>query len=408
MHRYLLTLIILVFGLSLPAKEKKPKVDKVNTILKDASKAIKNMAGQEAVQARALAAVVRDDVPNSQRVSLYYCISELDESMNEQENRKAYLKQKCDTSRLFNTLLAMYDHLHLCDSVDHIPNSHGMAQPKYLRRTSSLRIKHRRNILNGGKYYLIKGNYAQAYRFLDAYYQYRPEGDKTELDRVVLWATECSYITKNHNNTLRYVNEAIKTSPENIRPVLQEYKCETYRALGNDSLLFQSLNEGLVNYPAHDYFFVHLIDEYHNTKRYDEGLHLCDTLISLNPNTALYWYAKSKLCLSAEDFEQAVEYADSAIACDSSFVDAHYNRGIGYVKLAIIAQEMACVDMNNERFYSDRLHIANLYRHARSSMEYVRSHDPENKERWASALYRIYLNLNMGKEFDEIDKLMHQ
>ena len=40
-------------------------------------------------------------------------------------------------------------------------------------------------------------------------------------------------------------------------------------------------------------------------------------------------------------------------------------------------------------------------------MEMVRKLEPKNTERWAPALYRIYLNLNLGKEFDEIDKLLH-
>ena len=31
---------------------------------------------------------------------------------------------------------------------------------------------------------------------------------------------------------------------------------------------------------------------------------------------------------------------------------------------------------------------------------------PDDKDRWAAALYNIYLNLNMGKEFEEIDKML--
>lgn len=31
---------------------------------------------------------------------------------------------------------------------------------------------------------------------------------------------------------------------------------------------------------------------------------------------------------------------------------------------------------------------------------------PNEREKWALPLYTIYLNLNMGEEFDEIDKLL--
>ena len=39
-------------------------------------------------------------------------------------------------------------------------------------------------------------------------------------------------------------------------------------------------------------------------------------------------------------------------------------------------------------------------------MEKLRQLQPDKQERWLSPLYRIYLNLNLGKEFDEIDALM--
>ena len=39
-------------------------------------------------------------------------------------------------------------------------------------------------------------------------------------------------------------------------------------------------------------------------------------------------------------------------------------------------------------------------------MEAYRKLAPADKERWAPALYRIYLHLNMGKQFDEIDRLL--
>ena len=39
-------------------------------------------------------------------------------------------------------------------------------------------------------------------------------------------------------------------------------------------------------------------------------------------------------------------------------------------------------------------------------MERYRKLAPAQQQKWAPALYKIYLNLNMGKQFDEIDKLL--
>ena len=46
------------------------------------------------------------------------------------------------------------------------------------------------------------------------------------------------------------------------------------------------------------------------------------------------------------------------------------------------------------------------YKEALPYLEKYRAMRPDRKDKWALPLYTIYLNLNMGKEFDEIDKLM--
>jgi hypothetical protein len=41
-------------------------------------------------------------------------------------------------------------------------------------------------------------------------------------------------------------------------------------------------------------------------------------------------------------------------------------------------------------------------------MERYRQLAPNERDKWATALYRIYLNLNMGRQFDEIDRLLRK
>jgi hypothetical protein len=41
-------------------------------------------------------------------------------------------------------------------------------------------------------------------------------------------------------------------------------------------------------------------------------------------------------------------------------------------------------------------------------MEQYRQLAPDQKGKWAPALYKIYLNLNMGRQFEEIDRLMKE
>ena len=49
-----------------------------------------------------------------------------------------------------------------------------------------------------------------------------------------------------------------------------------------------------------------------------------------------------------------------------------------------------------------------LYRKALPYMEKYRALAPTEKRKWGPALYRIYLQLNMGKQFEEIDKIISE
>lgn len=48
------------------------------------------------------------------------------------------------------------------------------------------------------------------------------------------------------------------------------------------------------------------------------------------------------------------------------------------------------------------------YREALPYLEKYREITPDRKDNWLSPLYTIYLNLNMGKKFDEIDKIRYE
>ena len=139
---------------------------------------------------------------------------------------------------------------------------------------------------------------------------------------------------------------------------------------------------------------------------YKEGLALADSLISIDSQKPLYWFSKSKIELSENNYDKCIEYSDSTILRDSSYIDAYYNKGISFMNQALIRQDGASTNMSDPKFLEDKKAIESLYRKAQPCMEMVRKLEPENIERWGRHLYRIYMYLNRGKEFEEIDKLL--
>lgn len=388
-------------------KEKAQKPVKMSALYKAASTAIKNSSGQDGARTNLINALSRPELKDKDKAEIYYTAAKLYESSNSVENRKAYLKQQYDTAMFFNTLLNMYEQLRLCDSVDAIPNAQEKVRLKYSKKTNELRQKHIKNILNGSKFFLRKGDYASAYGYLDAFYTHTNVKRDTLLYRLAYQAALCGYLTNQPKHTLKYIDKAIEAATRGDKPILQEYKVRTYALLKNDSLWVRELHTGVYLYPEYDYFFVNLVDWYNSHRMTKEACELADSLIKIvSADKAIYWYTKCKMKLLENDYEACIQFADSTIKRDPTFVDAYYNKGISYLNMAVIKKETACNNIHDKKFAEDRKAIQDLYAHAMPCMEKVRELQPDLIDRWGSPLYRIYMNLNKGKEFDEVDKLL--
>lgn len=404
-----LYLLLLLVSCSIYSKEKQPKQEKFSSIYKTAKLALKNQSNQEAALGALLGTLTRPELSNKQKADVFYTAALLDESLNGVENDKAYLKRTYDTTKFFNKLRDMYEHLRQCDSVDVLPDASGRIRTRFHKKTHSQRLEHRRNILGGGRFYLAKKNYSAAYPFFDFYCTYRDEEKSDTLyQTATLWATLSAFLTDNYQGTIKYADAAISFSDSATAAILQEYKVRAYASLGRDSLWVASLKEGTEKYPEHDYFFVQLADWYQGQRAFKDERLLADRLIAKTGGKAIHYYAKSKSFLSEDRYEDCIAYADSTIALESDFVDAYYNKGIAYLNMAVVAQESSCKDVKNPQYIADKQRTQSLYREARPCMEMVRRLEPERHERWAPPLYRIYLNLNLGDEFNEIDRLLNQ
>ena len=394
-------------GYSASKKEKAQKPVKMSTLYKAASTAIKNASGQDGARTNLINALSRPELKNKDKAEIFYTAAKLYESSNSVENRKAYLKQQYDTAMFFNTLLNMYEQLRLCDSVDAVPNAQQKVKLKYSKKTYDLRQKHIKNILNGSKFFLRKGDYASAYGYIDAFYTNTTSKRDSLLYRLAYQAALCGYLTNQPKHTLKYIDKAIEAASRGDKPILQEYKVRTYALLKNDSLWVRELHTGVNLYPEYDYFFVNLIDWYNSQRMTKEACELADSLIQVvSAEKAIYWYTKCKMKLMENDYEACIQFADSTIKRDPAYVDAYYNKGISYLNMAVIKKDTACNDIKDKRFAEDRKAIHELYAQAMPCMEKVRELQPDMVDRWASPLYRIYLNLNKGKEFDEMDKIL--
>ena len=404
MNRLYIFAFVLSFGfLSVQADKK---------ILKEAKTAIKTGGGLENAEKKLLEAVEKIE-KQDKKAEYYYLAGLIQKRINNGENEKLYLKQNYDTVKFFNTIYNMFQRFRQCDSIEAIPDEKGRTKFKYRLKSHDLLLGYRANLMNAGKFYMRKNNYSEAFRFLDLYLDCAnyPMFKKdfflqkdTLVTKAAYWATLAAYNLKNAKNTLKYADLSLVDTRN--RKYLLEYKAVAYKSLKDTAQWIDALKIGLTNFPDHDYFFANLMDYFNETQNYDEALQFVNSMLALDNKNPLFWYARSIVMMNTFRYEDCIASCDSVLALDTAYVDAYYNKGISYCNLAVIATEKSTKKINDPQYKKVRAKIKELYSFARPPLEMVRKYEPENKIRWATPLYRVYLNLNMGKEFDEMDRIL--
>ena len=122
---------------------------------------------------------------------------------------------------------------------------------------------------------------------------------------------------------------------------------------------------------------------------------LADSALALCDSCEIFLFAKSSVLLKMERWKESVVYSERLIHQNDSLAEPFFNAGTAFTNMA--ETQEALNDKSLRRTY---------YQKARTYMEYYRQLMPNEKRKWAPVLYRIYLNLNLGKQFDEMDRLL--
>lgn len=344
-----------------------------------------------------------EDTANSQNLKIWHTLTEAIRMQYEQGNEQLYLKQKYDTASLFNTELRMFQAYEAMDSVDARPDAKGHRGLKYRKRNSEYLSLYRKNLYNGGVFFLSKQNYQSAYSLFDAFLKCVEQPlfssfkfsmySHSELSAAYL-ATYCGMKMKDSDKALRYSSYALDYKPgrektlQSLANIFEAKKdMETY-----EKYLVAGFNE----FPQNEFFFTRLVDLYNNQNKTDSANVVIDRALKTDSTNTLYLYAKSNILLNTGQYEKCVSICDTLIARDSTFADVYYNAGVAYLNMSFNAEK------NNQK----KNVIRKYYRDALPYMERFRELAPDQKDKWGVALYNIYLNLNMGKKFEEIVKLL--
>ena len=333
--------------------------------------------------------------------------------INEKEMENAYLRKPYDTLKVYNSVLNMYNYYVKCDELAQIPNEKGKIKNKYRSANSKTILAERPNLINGGIQYFNLNKNEDALKYFAAYVDAAtlPMMEKenllekdTILPQVAYYATLAADRVGDKDAVMKYAQYALKDK-ENGQFAMQ-LLTDAYKAKGDTAKWVEKLQEGIVKFPENQYFFANLVDYYSSSNQNDKAMQFADDMLAKDPNNKLYLYVKAYLYHNMKDYENAIEFYKKTLDIDPAYAEACSNLGLVYLLQAQEYADKAPADINDPNYATAQAEIKKFYEAAKPYYEKARELKPDQKDLWLQGLYRVYYNLNMGPEFEEIEKMM--
>ncbi len=322
-------------------------------------------------------------------------------------NEKLYLKQQYDTASLFNIASRMFALMTRYDSIEATPDKRGKVKIKMRKQNSNTLNSLRPNLFNGGIYYIGKLKYSQAYTLFDQYVSaaempifksYNYSVKDTNLPKAAYWAAYCGYKLNDPQKVLHNTYLALKDKEHT--ELMMQYLAATYMLENDTTRSIETLEEGFSLYPKSEYFFSHLMDYYSKNSNWAKANVMTNKAIKADSTNLRAWIAKSTILINSGEYENSFRISQSILKKDSTLEEAWLNAGLAKYNLGVN------IEHDTQDFKQKRQQILQYYKEALPYLEKYRTLCPNNADKWAMPLYSIYLNLNMGKQFDEIDEII--
>jgi tetratricopeptide (TPR) repeat protein len=333
--------------------------------------------------------------------------------INEKQMENAYLRKPYDTIKVFSSVLNMYKYYFKCDELAQIPDEKGKIKNKYRKTNAATLLVERPNLINGGIHYFNQDKNEKALSFFAMYVDASssPMFEKenllktdTLLSQIAYYAALAAAKMEDYPAVLKYAPYA--EDDKEVGKYAMEFVSTAYKTEGDTVKWIASLKNGIQKYPDHAFFFGHLIDYYSNTDKYDEAMKFSDEMLQKDPDNTFYLYVKGYLYHNMKEYDNAIDYYKKTVAIDPNYAEAYSNLGLVYIQKAQEFADNATADMNTPKYAQEQETIKKFYEEAKPNYEKARKLKPEQQDLWIQGLYRTYYNLNMGTEFEEIEKLM--
>ena len=325
------------------------------------------------------------------------------------QNEKAYLKQQMDTAAFFSSTYGVCDYVLRTDSADREQLVRG-GKLKYRARNAGWIVGYYSNLEKAIIYYFRKKNYVEAERFAalclkvsdSDLWRSIPDAPGIKRDYLAMRYVQCCYLQNKYAQVVEASELALKDSLH--RRLTLEYLALSYKELGDTERYEQTLHEAVADFPGYLPFFSYLLEKLLEEGRNEEALAFCDSLIVRMGADKELLYGKCLSLLALGRWENLIAVSEKVLELDSEEKMANYFIGLSWCNLASAVRLPASI--TSKTYKEAQAQQRKYYQFALPHLERYREGCPDDKDRWAPLLYQAYLALNMGKKFEEIQKIM--
>lgn len=334
---------------------------------------------------------------------------EANRGLNDIENMKLYLRKDYDTVAFFSTTLQIIREAARLDSIDQARLAEKGGKPKYRSQVGEILSQYVPNLRAASHFFYQRGKFVDALSYLRASLdlphsdigQYAKLDTRNDTLNATLYLMSAFY-AKQYAEVHRYESLALKDKA--ARPVIFESLIQTAVAEKDTAAHHRLLEEAFKEYPLHASFFTRLADYYTGLQDYASVLRMANITIGKDSQNVFALVAKCIALQNLQRYDECITTAESLLRADTLSAEANYYLGASYVAKAsaILLPENAL----SGGYKTAKSEQQALYRKARTYLERYREQRPQLAKRWAPLLYKVYLSLNEGKKFAEIEQLI--
>ena len=332
------------------------------------------------------------------------------------ESNKRLAKEAYNANLLNTYAYEIFDDLNRCYELDNKPNEKGKVAPKFTDEIKTLAANCHYHVYNGGGDYFREKNYTEAGKYFARLadlneYEYMKDLINNEQDASIILhaaynATICGMQAQDYDMVLRYV-DTFKNDSERAE-LHYDHKIRALKAKEDTVAWLETLKEAVKAFPVNETFQNNLIKYYNDKDMHNELIVFMDEMIASNPSSEYFYFVKGVVYNKLEDIEPAIECYKKAIEINPNHIESLGNLARCYIsKASDYSNNQASTKLSNKaQLKKDKEIIQGYYREALPLLEKLRELEPDNTSLWLNGLANCYYNLNMNKQFDELNHLL--